>query len=59
MSLIAKVHTVHAVDAALRDSTQMGFPLAWPLVKASFIVKVHTVHAVNAVLRGRHTDWFA
>ena len=57
-SFIAKVHTVHAVDAGLRDRHTDGIALEKAIAKASFIAKVHTVHAVDTVdagLRDKHT----
>ena len=58
-SFIAKVHTVHAVDAGLRDRHTDGFALEKAIIKESFTAKVHTVHAVDAGLRDRHSNGFA
>ena len=55
-SLIAKVHTVDAFDAGLRDRHTDGFAF---FVDAGIVAKVHTVHTVDAGLRDRHTDGFA
>ena len=60
---IAKVDTVHTVDACLRDRHTGGFSPYMAqtrlLVIASFIAKVDTVHTVDAGLRDRHTEGFS
>ena len=52
-SLIAKVHTVDAFDAGLRDRHTDGFAF---FVDAGIVAKVHTVHTVDAGLRDRNTN---
>ena len=58
-SFIAKVDTVHTVDAGLRERHTEGFSPYMAFSKASFIAKVDTVHAVDAGLRDRHTEGFS